>query len=98
MNTKKVVVIGLVGLVLMGLLGATAWVVMAYRAPLGPALELPSPTTAVMVEVQADLSRSDPAPGRHPGRCPGRSLRRDGRLERAGARLGCRRPARPQRL
>ena len=31
MNTKNVVVIGLVGLVLLGLLGATAWVVTAYR-------------------------------------------------------------------
>jgi LCP family protein required for cell wall assembly len=53
MNTNKAVVIGLVVLVIMGLLGATALVVRAYRAPLGPALDVPGPTAAV-VEVQAN--------------------------------------------
>ena len=46
MDTKKVVGITLVGLVIMGVLGMTVWVVKAYRAPLGPALQpTPIPTT-----------------------------------------------------
>lgn len=49
MDTKRVVGITLVGLVVMGLLGMTSLVVKAYQSPLGPALEssLPSSIPAV---------------------------------------------------
>lgn len=53
MNSKKVIIGSLTGLILLGLLGATVWVVTAYRAPLGPALDLPAATaTAIPVSMQ----------------------------------------------
>jgi LCP family protein required for cell wall assembly len=45
MDTKKIFGLAFLGLVIMGVLGMTDWVVRAYRAPLGPALQVPSPTS-----------------------------------------------------
>ena len=64
MDTKKVVGITLVGLVIIGVLGMTVWAVKAYRAPLGPALE-PTliPTNADPVEAQIILTPNpEPTP------------------------------------
>jgi LCP family protein required for cell wall assembly len=64
MDTKKVVGITLVGLVIMGVLGMTVWVVKAYRAPLGPALVLTSiPANADPVQAQIILTPNpEPTP------------------------------------
>jgi LCP family protein required for cell wall assembly len=44
MDTKKIFGLAFLGLVVMGVLGMTVWVVKAYRSPLGPALQVPTPT------------------------------------------------------
>ena len=64
MDTKKVVGITLVGLVIIGVLGMTVWVVKAYHAPLGPAL-VPTaiPTDADPVQAQIILTPNpEPTP------------------------------------
>ena len=45
MDTKKIVGLAFLGLVVMGVLGMTVWAVKAYRAPLGPALQSVVPTS-----------------------------------------------------
>lgn len=57
MDTKKILGIGCIAMLVMGMLGLAAWGVMAYRAPLGPALEQPSPTAIpVDFSVQAQAT------------------------------------------
>ncbi len=58
MNTKKVVRISFLGLVILGILGIGAWAVRAYRTPLGEALEVTSVTNVIPVSGQVD---SNPA-------------------------------------
>ena len=63
MDTKKVVGITLVGLVIMGVLGMTVWVVKAYRAPLGPALQPTLIPTTIPVQGQIILTPNpEPTP------------------------------------
>jgi LCP family protein required for cell wall assembly len=70
MNAKKVIIGSLTGLILLGLLGATVWVVMAYRAPLGPALDLPT-VTAIPISMQVDPTlEPTPAPTLVPTEAP----------------------------
>lgn len=47
MNTKKTIRNTLLALVLMSLLGMSAWAVKAYQTPLGPALESAAPTKSL---------------------------------------------------
>jgi len=60
MDTKKAVILSLVGLIVIAGLGTTAWVVRAYRAPLGPALQnvaplsVPISNPVVATEIVAD--------------------------------------------
>ena len=64
MDTKKILGLAFLGIVVMGVLGMTVWVVKAYRAPLGPALE-PTliPTNADPVEAQIILTPNpEPTP------------------------------------
>jgi len=50
MKTKNVVGMVLLGMVTLGALGMTFWVVKAYRAPLGPALQSPTPTAGLATQ------------------------------------------------
>lgn len=50
MRTKNMVGMVLLGLVTLGALGMTVWVVKAYRAPLGPALQAPTPTAGLATQ------------------------------------------------
>ncbi len=53
MDTKKILGLAFLGIVVIGVLGMTVWVVQAYRAPLGQALDpTPIPTT---VPVQGQI-------------------------------------------
>jgi LCP family protein required for cell wall assembly len=51
MDLKKILGLAFVGMIVMGVLGMAAWAVIAYRSPLGPALELPT-STAIPVDFQ----------------------------------------------
>jgi LCP family protein required for cell wall assembly len=55
MDTKKILGLAFVGMIVMGVLGMAAWAVIAYRTPLGPALELPT-ATAIPLDFQVASS------------------------------------------
>ncbi|HEX2997786.1 MAG TPA: LCP family protein [Anaerolineales bacterium] len=50
MKTKSFVGLAFLGLIMLGILGMTVWAVKAYQSPLGPSLDLPTPTTIVIYD------------------------------------------------